>query len=75
MSVHCWQDGPQKLLGTLETGLRSVGSTCMLEHGHAGPHEWSPDGDGWDEGEVIAHGNGCVCFDCLTSPPGEEGAG
>jgi hypothetical protein len=68
MSVHCWEGGPEKLLGTIETGLRSVGSTCMLEDGHEGDHEWTPDGDGWEEGDVIAHGENCVCFACLTTP-------
>lgn len=33
--VHCWADGPET-----EDG---VGTTCMLLHGHDGPHVWTRD--------------------------------
>lgn len=33
--VHCWEDGPLD-----EDGCST---TCMLEDGHAGPHEWFRD--------------------------------
>lgn len=42
---HCWHDGPS-LLEWIEAGKDSyeyVGSTCMLERGHDGPHEFTPD--------------------------------
>lgn len=33
--VHCWADGPRT--------TDDVGTTCMLEDGHEGPHEWTRD--------------------------------
>jgi hypothetical protein len=33
--VHCWEDGPRT--------DDDCGQTCMLEHGHDGPHEWTRD--------------------------------
>jgi len=33
--LHCWEDGPLS-----EDGR---GTTCMLEAGHSGPHEWMRD--------------------------------
>lgn len=33
--VHCWEDGPETKDG--------CSTTCMLLHGHAGPHEWTRD--------------------------------
>lgn len=32
---HCWESGPET-----EDGCST---TCMLEDGHEGPHEWSRD--------------------------------
>ena len=32
---HCWEDGPLE-----EDGCST---TCMLERGHEGPHEWTRD--------------------------------
>lgn len=51
---HCWQDGPAEdvlidtetergMEGQWWTRLRSIGSTCLLPDGHAGPHEFTPD--------------------------------
>jgi hypothetical protein len=31
--LHCWEEGPQT--------DDDCGTTCMLERGHAGPHEWT----------------------------------
>lgn len=46
MTVHCWADlrdtlpfGSEEWVNTFETG----NATCMLEDGHLGPHEWTPD--------------------------------
>lgn len=33
--VHCWEDGPRE--------TDDCGTTCMLLHGHDGPHEWTRD--------------------------------
>jgi hypothetical protein len=33
--LHCWADGPPAKDG--------MSQTCMLEDGHKGPHEWTPD--------------------------------
>ena len=33
--IHCWEDGP-----TEEDGC---GTTCMLDHGHEGQHQWMRD--------------------------------
>lgn len=33
--LHCWQDGPQTDDG--------CSTTCMLEDGHEGEHEWMRD--------------------------------
>jgi hypothetical protein len=33
--LHCWADGPRQ--------DDDCGTSCMLEHGHAGPHEWTRD--------------------------------
>lgn len=50
--VHCWTD---KLEWIIETygdlsshwydyvAREGPGETCMLEKGHEGPHEWTPD--------------------------------
>ncbi len=44
MTLHCWEDGPRRLVLD-ETGypVSEVGSTCMLEAGHDGDHDWTPD--------------------------------
>jgi hypothetical protein len=50
--AHCWKDrgewaqeefgfGSQEWVESYLFG----GCTCLLEDGHAGPHEWTPDGD------------------------------
>jgi hypothetical protein len=33
MVVHCWED----------IEIDGVSHSCMLEDGHAGPHEWTRD--------------------------------
>ena len=33
--VHCWEDGPKQPDG--------MGTTCMEESGHTGPHVWARD--------------------------------
>lgn len=33
--LHCWEDGPWDNDG--------MTTTCMLEAGHKGPHEWTRD--------------------------------
>jgi hypothetical protein len=38
--VHCWTDGPQIVN---EAGTDFISHTCMLPHGHEGPHEWTRD--------------------------------
>ena len=38
--LHCWADGP-RVLGDYSD--EDCGTTCMLEAGHAGPHEWTRD--------------------------------
>lgn len=35
MPCHCWESGPET-----EDGCST---TCMLEDGHEGPHEWTRD--------------------------------
>lgn len=45
--LHCWADGPS-LLEWMEANPDAdveeyMGSTCMLEKGHDGPHEFTPD--------------------------------
>lgn len=44
---HCWRDGPsisEWLEANPDSDIDSyVGSTCMLERGHEGPHEFTPD--------------------------------
>jgi hypothetical protein len=35
--VHCWEDGPRT--------ADDVGTSCMLEMGHEGPHVWVRDDD------------------------------
>ena len=47
--IHCWADKLE--IVTEEYGIGSDewaeaivnGSTCLLEDGHPGPHEWTPD--------------------------------
>lgn len=46
-ALHCWHDG-LTILEWLEANPdrdieEYVGSTCMLEKGHSGPHEFTPD--------------------------------
>lgn len=37
MIVHCWEDWQDE-----DTGQSY---TCLLEDGHDGEHEWTPDGE------------------------------
>ncbi len=37
--LHCWADGPR----LNEWTDQEVGTTCMLEAGHAGEHQWTRD--------------------------------
>ncbi len=39
--MHCWEDGPI----TVNDDLTETGSTCMLEDGHEGPHEFVLDSE------------------------------
>jgi hypothetical protein len=56
--IHCWEDGPARCRVTGEIldnewkvcGRHwdsekpcAIGSTCMLEKDHKGPHQWTPD--------------------------------
>lgn len=52
--LHCWKSKLEWLSETYGddsdeylSGLVSEdgASTCMLERGHDGPHEWTPDGE------------------------------
>ena len=57
--LHCWTDKYETLSAGLRFGSPELaevyidtheshggnGGTCMLEAGHAGPHEWTPDGE------------------------------
>lgn len=46
MTLHCWQDYRDTLEFASEAWAESYvngNATCMLEHGHEGPHEWTPD--------------------------------
>ena len=36
--LHCWEDGPRVMRTDSD-----VGTTCMLEAGHDGPHKWTRD--------------------------------
>lgn len=36
-ALHCWEDGPR--------GDGDIGTTCMLDAGHNGPHRWTRDED------------------------------
>lgn len=48
--LHCWADGPS-IVEWIEANAHRddfdiedyVGWTCMLEKGHDGPHEFTPD--------------------------------
>lgn len=42
--LHCWEDGP--VTDELDENgypIGQIGSTCMLEAGHEGPHDFIPD--------------------------------
>ncbi len=49
--LHCWQDELAHVTDTYGYGsdqwakhlVRDCGGTCMLEDGHGGPHEFTPD--------------------------------
>lgn len=47
--VHCWMDKGEwaekhhGFLSAEHIETYVAGATCMLEHGHRGPHEWTPD--------------------------------
>lgn len=44
--IPCFQDGPADYEdGAPEHGheLKACGSTCFLDDGHEGDHEWTPD--------------------------------
>lgn len=35
MTAHCWESGPETADG--------MSTTCMLDDGHEGEHQWTPD--------------------------------
>ncbi len=44
--VHCWADYRDSLPFGSDAWVESFNTgnaTCMLEDGHHGPHEWTPD--------------------------------
>lgn len=47
MNAHCWEDGPKicREHGVACDDFRceTVGTSCMLEDGHEGPHEFCRD--------------------------------
>lgn len=50
--THCWKDKREwieeehgSLSPEMMADLFQNTATCMLEDGHAGPHEWTPDND------------------------------
>lgn len=45
--LHCWADGPVTMqeFDAAWILIREVGSTCMAERGHAGPHEFVSDSE------------------------------
>lgn len=52
MMLHCWKDRLEWITETYGylsdqwcdyVGRDECGETCMLENGHEGPHEWTPD--------------------------------
>jgi hypothetical protein len=47
---HCWADYAASLEVGSDAWVRywsgeDGGATCILEDGHDGPHEWTPDGE------------------------------
>jgi hypothetical protein len=50
--LHCWADYHASLEWGSEEWVRAsverADATCLLEKGHTGPHEWTP-----DEGLVV----------------------
>ncbi len=45
--LHCWADCESTVeIGSpewVEAELNGFGATCLLERGHTGPHQWTPD--------------------------------
>lgn len=47
IKVHCWADYMETLpFGSqewIDCIVEDKNASCLLEHGHEGPHEWTPD--------------------------------